>query len=301
LRGVRQVGKTSLLARGLRQAREAGGRAVFTDFQRLNRSEFRSLDAFYWALGMRLLRDLGLDPRLADIWDKDLPPNPNFEGLLQEVILARVAGPLIWIMDEVDRLFACDFGTEVFGLLRSWHNARAIDPTGPWARLTLVIAYATEAHLFIKDLNQSPFNIGTTVTLSDFTVEQAGELNRRRGTPLRSDRDLERFYHLVGGHPYLANRGLYEMGRRALDIADFERQATDDEGLFGNHLRRILVTLGQDEALLAGVRGVLRGGPCPTAESFYRLRAAGLIAGDSARYARIRCRIYETFLGRHLS
>ena len=40
--------------------------------------------------------------------------------------------------------------------------------------------------------------------------------------------------------------------------------------------------------------------PCPSAQSFYRLRSAGVLAGDSVRDARPRCRLYETYLTRHL-
>ena len=67
----------------------------------------------------------------------------------------------------------------MFGLFRSWHNERSLNPDGPWGRLTLAIVYATEAHLFITDLNQSPFNVGTRLTLEDFTFEQVAELNGR--------------------------------------------------------------------------------------------------------------------------
>jgi hypothetical protein len=41
---------------------------------------------------------------------------------------------------------------------------------------------------------------------------------------------------------------------------------------------------------------VVEGCPCPTVESFYRLRSAGLIAGDSANDARPRCRLYAAYL-----
>ncbi|HEX3313794.1 MAG TPA: hypothetical protein VHR72_02830, partial [Gemmataceae bacterium] len=58
--------------------------------------------------------------------------------------------------------------------------------------------------------------------------------------------------------------------------------------------------LAKDPALCDVVRGVLRGQPCPTPESFYRLRSAGLLAGDSARSARFRCKLYAIYLERHL-
>jgi len=82
-------------------------------------------------------------------------------------------------LDEVDRLITCGFGSEVFGLFRSWHNERSLDPSGPWERLTMAIAYATEAHLFITDVNQSPFNVGTRLTVEDFTLSQVADLNER--------------------------------------------------------------------------------------------------------------------------
>src|SRR5262245_46874020 len=92
---------------------------------------------------------------------------------------------LVWGLDEVDRLFNYDYASEIFGLLRSWHNLRALEPAGPWRRLTLALAYATESHLFITDLNQSPFNVGLQLTLEDFTIAHVVELNRRYAEPLR--------------------------------------------------------------------------------------------------------------------
>ena len=112
-------------------------------------------------------------------------------------MLAKISGHLVWGLDEVDRLFSCSFGSEVFGLFRSWHNARSLDPEGPWRNLTMVIGYATEAHLFISDLNQSPFNVGTRLTLNDFTPEQVAELNRRYDSPLKDQTEAAAFYNLL--------------------------------------------------------------------------------------------------------
>ena len=65
------------------------------------------------------------------------------------------------------------------------------------------MAYATESHRFITDLNQSPFNVGTRLVLEDFSLEQVAELNQRYGSPLRVQTGLAGFFKLVGGHPYL--------------------------------------------------------------------------------------------------
>ncbi len=300
MRGARQVGKTSLLARGLQEARAAGTRVVLTDFQKLDASDLESVEKLFRRLADWIADELDMKVFPGEIWAQHRGPNANFERYVRREILEKVSTPLIWAMDEVDRLFSCDFGSQVFGLLRSWHNDRALSPDSPWGRLTLAIAYATEAHLFITDMNQSPFNVGTRLTLEDFTPAQVAELNHRYGSPLRTETALQRFYGLVGGHPYLANRGLYEMAQRKLDLSAFEAHAEQEDGIFGDHLRRILVLLAKDSQLCEVVRGVLRGQPCPTDDSFYRLRSGGVMAGDSTRDVHPRCQLYARYLERHL-
>jgi serine/threonine protein kinase len=300
VKGARQMGKTSLLARGLQQARQAGAKVVLTDFQKLNASHLISIEAFFLALGDSLAEQLDLDVLPEAAWDKRRSPNSNFERYLRREVLGSLSGHFVWGLDEVDRLFTCDFGSEVFGLFRSWHNERALDPSGPWSRVTLAIAYATEAHLFITDVNQSPFNVGTRLTLDDFTFDQVANLNQRYGSPLRDDAEISRFFALVGGQPYLVRRGLAEMTSGHVAFAEFAQSADRDEGIMGDHLRRILVVLARDQELTEVVRAVLRGLPCPDSTSFYRLRSAGVMAGDSPQQVRPRCEIYATYLKQHL-
>jgi serine/threonine protein kinase len=300
VKGARQMGKTSLLARGLQQARAAGTQVINTDFQKLNASHLETIESLFMTLGELIADQLDLDVYPEDVWKPRRAPSINFERYIRREVLEKISTPLVWGLDEVDRLFTCPFASEVFGLFRTWHNERAVDPTAPWGRLTLAIVYATEAHLFITDQNQSPFNVGTRLELKDFSIEQVGELNARHGSVLAGTDELARYFQLVGGHPYLVRRGFHEMTTNNLDLAAFEALADRDEGPFGDHLRRILVLLARDPALCEVVRGVLRGEPCPTVEDFYRLRSAGVMAGDSAKDVKPRCQLYATYLKRHL-
>jgi class 3 adenylate cyclase len=300
VKGARQMGKTSLLARGLQQAREAGAKTAVTDFQELDMAHLASANTFFLALAATIARQLKLPVSPRELWDEDMSANDNMQEFLCSSVLAAFSEPFVWGLDEVDRLSTCPFGSGVFALFRSWHNRRALDPAGPWSRLTLAIAYATEAQLFITDLNQSPFNVGTRLTLEDFTPEQVGELNRRYGSPLRAAEALNRFYRLVSGHPYLVRRGLDAMVTGGLDIDALEAQASRDDGVFGDHLRRLLISLTRDPELTEIVRGILRGGDCPTHNSFYRLRGAGVVTGSSARDAAPRCQLYAAYLEQHL-
>ncbi len=300
IKGARQTGKTSLLARGLQKARLADGKVVLTDFQILSARSLVSIDSLFSTLAELIADQLAPEISPGRGWNPNLSPGANLGRFLRREILPRIPSFLVWGLDEVDRLFSCDFGNEVFGVFRSWHNKRALDPEGPWRRLTLVIVYATEAHLFITDLNQSPFNVGTRLVLEDFAIEQVEELNRRYGCPLRTKADVSRYFRFVGGHPYLVSRGLHEMANHGADLKTLEAQAAQDEGPFGDHLRRIVTSAVQDSALREALRGVLRGRPCPNTESFYRLRSAGLVSGDSAQLAKPRCRLYATYLERFL-
>ena len=300
VKGARQVGKTSLLARGLQQAREAGAQVVLTDFQSLSAEYLESIGQLLLTLANAFADQLDLDVSPDEVWKANRSPGVNFEQYLRREALLKLSAPIVWGLDEVDRLFTCDFGGEVFGLFRSWHNKRALDPAGPWQRLTLAIAYATEAHLFITDLNQSPFNVGTRLQLEDFTFEQVAELNERYGEPLKDKAEIARYYRLLSGHPYLVRRGLHEMVMNNLGLADLEAGAVSDEGPFSDHLHRLLISLNKDAELREVVRAVLQGKPCPSPESFYRLRSAGLAIGESTRDIRPRCQLYATYLERHL-
>ncbi len=300
IKGARQVGKTSLLARGLQQARETGVRVVLTDFQKLPAVHLETPDAFFFALAQLIADQLDTDVSPRQIWSADRAPGANFERFLRREVLNKIQAPVVWGLDEVDRLFTCPFGTDVFALFRSWHNERSLDPTGPWRHLTLAITYATEAYLFITDLNQSPFNVGTRLALSDFTREQVTELNTRYGSPLKNASEVNRYYDLVRGHPYLVRRGLHEMVTQPLSLDAFETQAEHEEGLFGDHLRRILALLARDPELSGVVRDALRGQATPSPENFHRLRSAGIMAGDAPADMHPRCQLYTRYLTTHI-
>jgi len=301
VKGARQMGKTSLMARGLQAARKVGAKIVLTDFQKLNFAHLQSAETLFLALAEALAEQLDLNTNLEQVWNSRKGPSMNFERFLRREILANTPSRLVWGMDEVDRLFSCSFGSEVFGLFRSWYNERALDPEGPWQKLTLAIAYATEAHLFITDVNQSPFNVGTRIGLADFTPEQVRELNGRYGAPLKTTEEVDQFFQLLSGQPYLTQRGLHEIVAHDLDYRTFAAKATQDEGPYGDHLRRILVSLVQDAPLCEIVRSVLSGRHSSTPEAFYRLRSSGIMSGESARDMKPRCQLYEIYLSRHLS
>lgn len=301
IKGARQVGKTSLLARGLQMARSRGSRVVITDLQNLNASNLDSIDKFFFMLADEIAEQLELKTRPGDFWDASIGASSNFERYWRKEILGRIEEPVVWGLDEVDRLFNRGYGSDVFGLFRSWHNKRALEPDGPWGRLTMAICYATEAHLFITDLNQSPFNVGTRLYLDDFTIPQIEKLNLRYGSPLKSKQEIERMFGLIGGHPYLVNRTLWEMSVRGTGLAEILGTASREDGIYGDYLNRVLLILIRDDELRGLVVKVLEGRSCDSNEAFYRLRSAGIVRGDTAREATLRCELYRQYLAERIT
>lgn len=301
VKGARQMGKTSLLARGMQQARQAGRTVVSIDLERLNQSSLAEIDSLYKGLGEMIAIQLNLDVFPDDTWKATRAPNINFENYIRRVVLSKIEGHLILAMDELDRLFSFPYANDVFGMFRGWHEERRGNPDSPWKKLTMAFVYATEPHLFITNQNMSPFNVGTRIEMHDFGLDQVEKLNHLYKDPMQSPAEVKRFYELLNGQPYLTRRGFYEMTTHGKSLEELEAVADTDEGPFGDHLRRILVMLAGDKALLDVVRSFVNGQPIPDQASFYRLRSGGLISGVLPQDAQFRCGIYGTYLKRHLA
>ncbi len=299
VKGARQMGKTSLLAQGSQFARGKGWRCGLTDFQKLNASQLAQEELFYKLLAATLARQLKFKYDFENEWIDIFGANLNMENFLRE-LLDSAEEPLVWFMDEVDKLFTAPYASDFFGLVRSWHNSRSTEPGGPWDKLTVVISYATEAHLFIQDVNQSPFNVGRRLELKPFTLQQVADLNGRYGTPLRSYQEVEAVYALIGGQPFLVRRALDALATGRVNFASLFDEADRDEGPFGDHLKRILVSVSRLPSVTAYVKSLLSGAPSNDADAFYRLLAAGVIEQNLAGDVRFRCKLYQRYLQNHL-
>jgi class 3 adenylate cyclase len=284
LKGARQVGKTSLLARGLHAARHRGTQVAILDFQSFGSDVLASAESLYRAMAESLCEQLDLETSPESHWNASRSGAANLERYLRRVVVVESERPLVWGLDEADRLFPLSFGSEVFGLLRSWHNRRSLDPQGPWHRLTIALAYATEAHLFITDPNQSPFNVGVRLQLTDFTQSEVQWLAERYEV-----REITSLFALLSGHPYLTRKGLEVLAAG---------EALETTPAFDNHLERLLFSLTQEPCLAEALHQILRG-KAPSHDAFFRLRAAGVIVGESATKLQLRCPLYETYLRKH--
>lgn len=298
LKGARQMGKSSMLMRGMAAALEAGKRVAYLSFQEFDTPTLSNADLFFQRFCSSLSDQLELPNQVEAYWQKPMGSSQRCGLYMSGHILRGLDAPLVLGLDEVETLFELPFGTDFFGMLRSWHNNRALPTTPVWKKLGIVLVTSTEPFLFIKNLTQSPFNVGQTVELGDFTPQQVAELNRRHGSPLGPGQEQELFA-LLGGHPYLVRKALYLLASGSSRVADLFTQAAEDRGPFGDHLRHLLFRLSSQPQLKAGLREVLQRNVCPDEGVFIRLRSAGLVRQEAATVLP-RCELYRLYFRERL-
>ena len=298
VKGPRQMGKTSLIGRGAKLVKELGWRHATTDFQKLSTAQLSSEETFYKVLAATVARQLKFQYDWESEWLDVFGPNMNMDNFIRAALEASDV-PFVWFMDEADKLFGLSCASDFFGLVRSWHNSRATEPGGPWDRFTVVIGYATEAHLFIQDLNQSPFNVGRQLPLQPFTLEQTSDLNRRHGTPLTEPQVLE-LHNLVGGQPFLTRRAFDVLARKNMDFPTLMQTADRDDGPFGDHLKRILISVSQLPEVLQAMRASLESPKISDSDGYHRLLAAGIVQQGSDNKVTYRNALYPRYLALHV-
>lgn len=294
--GPRQMGKSSLLMRAISSAQQAGKRVAFLDFQLFDKAVLSDGALFFRQFCSWITDELEMEDQVARYWNNQLGNAQRCTRYISRHILKESAGPLVLAMDEVDSIFESDFRSDFFGMLRSWHNSRALQPT--WRRLDLILITSTEPYQFVENLNQSPFNVGEVIELTDFTPGQVSDLNRRHGSPLGPDEE-RRLMSLLNGHPYLVRRALYLIASGYMTAVRLFQTAVEDRGPFGDHLRYHLFRLHHKPALVEAMRQIIRHNSCPDELTFFRLHGAGLVKREDHKEMP-RCSLYADFFREHL-
>jgi len=291
------MGKSSLLFRLIDSASKAEKSVAFLDFQLFMKSALSDSDLFFRQFCSLLTDSLELDDRVDEYWTSPLGNSQRCTRYLSRHIMPQLGGSLVLAMDEVDTLFDTEFGSDFFGMLRAWHNNRALK--ADWRRVGLALVTSTEPYHMIKNLNQSPFNVGEVIKVSDFSKEQASELNHRHGKPFGPAEEA-RLFELLGGHPYLVRRAFYLVASGRLTVGELFSTATDDGGPFGDHLRYHLFRLHDRKELVDGLAQVIRSNTCRDDITVARLRGAGLVQEAGSRVMP-RCRLYADYFREHLN
>ena len=111
-------------------------------------------------------------------WDDIFGANDNSTDYFENYLLQEGTPPLVLAIDNFDRVFQyIDIETDFCGLLRGWHERSKTKKQ--WEKLRLIVVHSQESYAQ-KDINQSPFNVGQVIELTDFRgrFDRSGKVDR---------------------------------------------------------------------------------------------------------------------------
>jgi hypothetical protein len=286
------MGKTSLLNRIVEFAAKQDYRTVRLNLLQADGEKFSSLGKFLRWFCTCVSHELQLPSQLNNYWDEDRGSIVNCTTYFEEHLLEQIDSPLVLALDEVDRVFqSAEITQGFFPMLRSWHEeAKTIDI---WEQLRLVVVHSTEDYGPL-DINQSPFNVGLPVELTEFTPEQVEDLARRHKLNW-NDAQVQQLMAMVGGHPYLVRWALYHLACQDLTLEKLLQDAPTDAGIYEGHLRRHSGTLKNPE-IAAALKQVVTTSEPVRLETMqaYKLYSMGLIKRIGDRVTP-RCQLYQQY------
>lgn len=198
----RQKGKSSLVARTIVKLKEQGIATVKLDLQRIGANV--TPEQWYAGLLAGIGQELGNGKELFEYWEsrQSVGPLARWVGAISEVVLAQTQGQIVIFVDEVDFVRALDFSTdEFFAGIRGCYNRRS-EGVGFERLAFCLVGVATPGQL-IRNPEITPFNIGTKIELTDFSLAETEGYACALGNGRDGAMLIRRVHHWVNGHPYL--------------------------------------------------------------------------------------------------
>jgi len=295
IKGPRQMGKSSMLVQAGAKIEKTKKTVIYVDFQRFGKSMINDANRFYKSFCELLADKLNISINVEQYW---ATPRfgylMRFSNFVEKYVLPQIEAQLILTMDEVDLMIDTKERSDFFGLLRSWHN----DRSSIWRKLNMILVVSTEPFLLIDNLSQSPFNVGTILSLGDFNVAQIERLNQLHNYPFTED-EVRVLMEWIGGHPYLARQALYMASTGSYSSKNFINNISRKDGPYSDHLTRHLLNLAQNLELATAMKRLVNSKIKPSEMESYRLESAGLIRLDNGIIIP-RNRLYEVFLKENL-
>ncbi|MCJ8281559.1 MAG: AAA-like domain-containing protein [Rivularia sp. ALOHA_DT_140] len=296
------MGKTYLIDKLISELTQQNYRTASLSFELADSStHFTNLNKFLRWFCINLSRELGLARELDEYWDEEgMGAKVSCTTYFEEYLLVQAETPLVLCLDDVDLLFPYpQIYEDFFGLLRSWYEkarSRKI-----WKKLRLIIAHSTDVYIRLN-INQSPFNVGLPIELSEFTKEQVVELVRQHNLKINDD-IIQSLMELVGGHPYLLEQAFFCLKTHPqIGISELLTQAVTDSGIYGHHLREHWLNLQRNIDLSTAFKKVIFSKHPVQIEPIlgYQLQSMGLVK-VSGNTVEPRCNLYGKYFRMHFS
>ena len=302
IKAPKQMGKTSLMLRIIDSAIAQDFKTVTLSLQLADADVFTTLSQFLQWFCAVVTRRLKLPNRLNDYWDEVFGSNYNCTDYFENYLLTEIDSPLVLALDEVDVVFNYPkIATDFFGMLRTWYQkARYADKSSKiWQKLRLVIVHSTEVYIPLN-INQSPFNVGLSIELPEFTPLQVQDLAKQHQLDWGTE-EVERLMNLIGGNPYLVQVALHHISFQDITLGQLLETITAEDGIYRDYLRRQLWNLQQYPELVTALTQVVMS-PTPVKLDpiqAFKLQSMGLVQVQNRQIVPS-CELYRQYFSDRL-
>lgn len=201
----RQMGKSSLMVRTAQRLREQNIKTAIVDLTQIGTVE--NPEEWYKGILTQIIRRLSLAIDLGKWWGEkgDVPAVQKFIGFFGDV-LSETTEQIIIFVDEIDSTLNVSFRDDFFAGIRSIYNTRA--EQSEYKRVSFVLLGVASPADLISDTARTPFNVGVSILLQDFSIEDTDVLQKGldRIFSGKGKDILKRIFFWTNGHPYLTQK-----------------------------------------------------------------------------------------------
>jgi WD40 repeat protein len=175
---ARQMGKSSLRVTVMQRLQAEGFACAALDVTKIG-SQNLSADQWYASLMGSLVQSFGLSRDFnLRAWWRDrafLSPVQRLNEFVETILLQQIQQRLVFFIDEIDSLLSLNFPMDdFFAWIRFIYNHRAENAN--LQRLSIVLLGVTTPSDLIQDKSRTPFNIGKSIPLQGFQLQDATPL-----------------------------------------------------------------------------------------------------------------------------
>ncbi|MDJ0719030.1 MAG: AAA-like domain-containing protein [Prochloraceae cyanobacterium] len=215
IKAPKKRGKT-LLVRELLSSAESYS-PVYVNFELADRDTIGNLEKLLKWFSANVSLAMGKDNSVNECWDNILGAKTSCSFYFQNILLKKAERPIILALDKLELIFEVeDVAKDFFALLRAWHEKARIEAT--WAKIRLILCYREIP--FSLESNRSPFNVGVSINLPDFSNNDVLELSKKYGLKWAT-LEAEKFTNTVGFHPESVREAFERLTGSGLQLEEF--------------------------------------------------------------------------------
>ena len=283
-----QYGKSHVMGRLIRRAKEQDFEVLTIDFSGWGGSDYDDFSAFFRKFCDQVFYQKNKERRrqqnrqlVAEYWQSrkdDFSPKDITDDFFINHIYEKDK-KLLLAINDIDKLFGNQkLASEFCLLIRFWFNSSQTDEN--YINVKFVLTYALDPTIAIKDLNQSPFNVGREpIVLNQFSRVEVEELYKQYFTKL-DNAVLEFILDTFGGHPYLTKLCLSQLVE-TMSLEKLKDSINHVNSSFQDHLKSLSRKVKFYD-LKKAIQLVLAKNSISD-EDYFKLAALGIIKGNKGQ------------------